>query len=57
MEKIELCPHYTTSGYPNFRPMCRWRHKAGLWCHKEDAPHHCGRYACQLIADIGEVTV
>ncbi|KKM80980.1 hypothetical protein LCGC14_1334500 [marine sediment metagenome] len=41
---IELCPHYTTSGHPYFKPLCKLGHGAGLWCHSDSAPHYCGEY-------------
>ncbi len=44
---IELCIHYTTSGYPSFKPICEQKHRAGSWCHKDDAPHYCCEYTKQ----------
>ena len=31
---IDLCIYYTTTGYPNFKPKCEVKLKAGLKCHK-----------------------
>ena len=41
---IELCSNYTITGYPTFKPKCLLSYKAGLWCHKYDAPHYCNKY-------------
>jgi hypothetical protein len=41
---IELCINYNTSGFPDFKPVCKLGYKAGLWCHKFDAPHFCNAY-------------
>ncbi len=41
---IELCSHYTTSGHPAFKPVCPLGGRAGLWCHRSDVPHYCGKY-------------
>ena len=41
---MELCSHYDTTGHPSFKPRCLLGHRAGLWCHKYDAPHHCNKY-------------
>ena len=30
---IELCYHYTTTGYPTFKPRCKLGHWASLKCH------------------------
>lgn len=32
--RIELCKHFTTNGYPNFRPVCKVGYKASLKCHR-----------------------
>ena len=31
--RIELCKHYTTTGYPTFKPLCKLNYKASLQCH------------------------
>jgi len=41
---IELCSNYTTTGYPDFKPVCKLGFRAGLWCHSQGKPHHCGKY-------------
>jgi hypothetical protein len=30
---IEMCLHYGTTEYPDFKPTCAKKHKAGLKCH------------------------
>ena len=39
---IELCKHYMTTGFPDYRPMCPFGRKASLKCHKKnpDCPQY-----------------
>ena len=41
---IELCSNYTTTMYPEFKPLCKLGYRAGSWCHMLDKPHYCGKY-------------
>lgn len=34
---IELCNHYTTTGYPNFKPRCKVGLRASLKCHSKNS--------------------
>ena len=40
---IELCYHYTTTGYPTFKPRCKLRLWASLKCHSRYCK--CPRYS------------
>lgn len=51
---IELCKHYTTSGYPVFRPECVLGHRAGLWCHCATRAHLCGKYEPHEAPEAGQ---
>lgn len=46
---IELCSHYTTTGYPTFKPRCKVGLKAGLKCHSRKCK--CPKYK---VTDSGE---
>jgi len=39
---IEMCSHYTTTGYPNFKPRCEVGLRASLKCHsvRKDCPYY-----------------
>jgi len=34
---IEMCNHYTTTGYPNFKPRCKAGLRASLKCHSKNS--------------------
>ncbi len=42
--KVEMCKNYTTSGFPRFKPKCKfsWALAAGLHCHSSST--HCEYY-------------
>ena len=44
--KIALCKNYTTTGHPDFKPLCRWGFRASLKCHSERKD--CKRYEPSL---------
>lgn len=39
---MEMCPHYTTTGHPRFRPVCEKGFRASLRCHSKrlDCPEY-----------------
>ena len=41
---IELCIYYTTSLWPELKPICKLGYKAGIWCHAYDKAHYCNHY-------------
>ncbi len=32
---LEMCRHYSTTGHPNFKPLCKLGRWANLKCHSE----------------------
>jgi hypothetical protein len=43
-EIVELCKHYTTTGYPTFYPKCEFGFRAGLRCHSAVTGRACRKY-------------
>ena len=41
-QAIDLCFHYTTTGYPDFKPVCKLSKRASLKCHS--ARQDCKEY-------------
>jgi len=48
--KLDICRFYTTTGYPEFRPVCIRKHQASKKCH-ECREGDCKDYQCSWSAD------